>query len=168
MVTPTLHKLYPLVGIALVACTATSLEDKVRAEGLAPASIVRLADDLAVVARRDDGGVRVMELAQGATRGWTMTTLAASSTGLGNASARLLTAGGDTGTEWNTYLYGTAPSSVSRVVLEDYDARGGQVVAGAWVLVLRETDLTPDDMDWQFVDALGRIVDSGTGIFPPG
>ena len=75
--------------------------------------------------------------------------------------------GGATGDKWNSIFYGTAPPTVSRVVLQGLDAEGGQVVEGAWALVLREKDLTPDQMRWQFVDAFGRVVDSGTGIFPP-
>ena len=167
MVTPALRKLYPLIPLVLAACAATTLEEQVRAEGLAPAAVVRLEDDLAVVAVRDAGQVRVMEFAQTASGTWTKEPIATSATGTGASSAHLLSSGGDTGTEWNSYFYGTAPPSVSRVVLEDFDAVGGQVVDGAWVLVLREEDLTPDDMRWTFVDAVKRVIESGTGILPP-
>lgn len=57
---------------------------------------------------------------------------------------------------------------MSRVAVEGLDGLGGQVVDGAWVLVFEEKGLTTDDMEWQFLDAFGNVVDSGTGIFPPG
>ena len=166
MVSKQLRLLYPLVALALVACAPRSLEEQVRAEGLAPASIVRLADDRAVAARPDGGRVGVVELRVNDEDEWVVTDIA-SSDHEGQASAHLMSAGGETEDEWNSYFYGIAPSSVSRVVVEGFHPEGGQVVNGAWVLVLREKDVVPDQMHWQFIDAFGRIVDSGTGIFPP-
>ena len=86
----------------------------------------------------------------------------------GGSSAHLVSAGGETDDAWNTYFYGTAPPVVSRVVVDGYKPEGGQVADGAWVLVFREKDLVPSDLAWQFLDALGKVIDSGTGIFPPG
>lgn len=165
MVIPPLRIVYPLVAVMLVACSRPSIEEQVRAEGLAPAAVVRLADDHAVAARRDGGQVVILELV-GTSASWEVTQIG-SSPQSGPSSAQLISLGGDTGQEWNTFFYGTAPANVSRVVLEGYEAVGGQVVDGAWVLALREKDLTPDDMQWKHVDALGVTVESGTGIFPP-
>ena len=137
-----------------------------RADGLAPAAVVRLADDRAVVARVDRTRVQVIGFAEVEDR-WTVQEIAASEAGDGPASAHLATFGGDTGDAWNTYFYGTAPGSVSRVTVDGFSAEGGQVVDGAWVLVMREKDVSPRGMRWQFLDAFGGVVDSGTGIFPP-
>ena len=165
MVLPPLRHVYPLVvALVLVACSRPSIEEQVRAEGLAPAAVVRLADDHAVAARRSAGQVVVLDLL-GKSDGWDVTQIAQSPAS-GTSSAQLISGGGDTGQEWNTFFYGTAPENVSRVQLEGYEAVGGQVVEGAWVLALREKDLTPDDMSWEFIDALGEVTDSGVGIFP--
>lgn len=164
MVRTSLRLVYALGTLALVACGRPSIEEQVRAEGLAPASIVRLAEDRAVAARRDASNVRVVEL-RGESGEWVVEEIASSEHG-GGASAHLLTAGGETDDEWNSFFYGTAPPAVSRVLVDGFDPEGGQVVDGAWVLVLPDKDLVPGDMHWQFIDAFGQIIDSGTGIFP--
>ena len=76
----------------------------------------------------------------------------------------LYSAGGDTGDEWNTYVFGIASPDVSRVEVEGVDGVGGQVADGAWVIASREKDLTPDDIDWRFVDPYGAVLASGHGI----
>ena len=138
-----------------------------RAQELAPAAIVRLATDRAVAARFDGGRVRVIEFRTDEEDRWVAQEIASADDGGGPSSANLFSLGGDTSDEWNSYFYGTAPNAVSRVTVEGLAAEGGQVVEGAWVVVLRERDLTPDEMRWKFVDAFGRVIDSGTGIFPP-
>lgn len=91
----------------------------------------------------------------------------AGTTGSPEASAQLFAMGGETGEEWNSFSYGTAPEHVNRVTVQGREGVGGQVVDGAWVIAFRAKDLTPDDIRWQFLDASGNVVDSGTGIFPP-
>jgi hypothetical protein len=85
-----------------------------------------------------------------------------------SGSAHLISTAGETDAEWNSYFYGTASESVSRVSVEGLEGAGGQVVDGAWVLAFREKDLAPSELQWEFLDARGRIIDSGTGLFPPG
>ena len=138
-----------------------------RAKGLPPAAIVRLAADRAVAASVDGGRVRVTEFRTDEEDRWVVQEIANSDDGGGPSSANLFSLGGETGDEWNSYFYGTAPNAVSRVTVEGFAAEGGQVVEGAWVVVLREKDLIPDEMRWEFVDAFGGVIDSGTGIFPP-
>lgn len=155
-------------GIMLGAssCLATSLEHVVSAEQLSPAAIVRLSMDRAAVARRDDDDVEVMEFRQeGGT--WVTQRLARFTIGSARSSLNLLSHDGDTADEWNTWVYGTAPETVSRVDLVGLDGEGGRVVDGAWVVVLRNRGLTPADIQWEFLDALGATVESGEGIFPP-
>jgi len=81
-------------------------------------------------------------------------------------TAHLVSMGGDTGEEWNSYFYGTAPGSASRVVVEGVTAAGGQVTDGAWVLAFRQKDLRPDQLTWSVLDATGAILHTGAGITP--
>lgn len=74
--------------------------------------------------------------------------------------------GAETGDAWNTWVYGVAPDAVSRVDVMGFDGEGGRVVDGAWVIVLRERDLTPMDIQWRFLDPVGAVLESGSGIFP--
>jgi hypothetical protein len=168
MVSSAVRCLQALATISLavtlvVGCGVRTLEQQVRDSGLAPEAIVRLADDWAVAARRDDANVRVLSLAPERNGNWTAALLA-SGTGSGTPTVHLISAGGDTGNEWNSYVYGTAPADVSRVRLTGFDGEGGQVVDGAWVLALPDKDVTPADLEWQLLDALGRVVYSGAGI----
>ena len=148
------------------SCLPTSLEQAVSGEGLSPAAIVRLSMDRAAVARRDDTDVEVIEFRE-EDGAWVTQRLARFAIGSGASSLNLVSLDGETGDEWNTWVYGTAPETVSRVNLLELDGEGGRVVDGAWLIVLRDRGLTPADIQWEFLDALGAIVDSGAGIFPP-
>jgi hypothetical protein len=167
MVSSAVRHLQALVIFGIIAATivgcARTLEQQVLDSGLAPESIVRLTDEWAVAARRDDTNVRVMSLSPDPDGNWTSGMLA-SGTGSGPPTVHLISAGGETATEWNTYVYGTAPVGASRVTLTGFETEGGQVVDGAWVLALRDKDVAPTDLEWQFLDALGRVIDSGSGI----
>lgn len=167
MVRAPLPVVLALTAVGLAACAPTSLEAQVRALGLEPAALVRLADDRAVAARGGGGSARVIELRADGEGAWRTQEIAGSTFDAAPFSTHLLSLGGDTGDEWNSYFYGTAPADVSRVTLDGLGAVGGQVVDGAWVLALRERDLVPDDMHWTFVDAFGQTIRSGTGIGPP-
>lgn len=167
MVRKPLFIVYALVAAALVACSPPSLEEQVRAQGIAPAAVVRLAEILAVAARDDGGRVRVIEFRMDDDERWVTQEIAAADDGGGPSSAQLFSSGGETGEAWNSFFYGTAPPSVSRVTVDGLQAEGGQVVEGAWVVALREKDVAPDQVRWEFLDAFGGVIDSGTGIFPP-
>jgi hypothetical protein len=169
MVRPPLPFLHALAaGIVLAGCaTPMTLDEQVRASGLAPAAVVRLTDDFAVAARADGGRVRVLSFRTDAGGGWTTQELAAADHGGVPSSTHLVSYGGETREDWNSYFYGTAPGEASRVLVDGLGAAGGQVVNGAWVLALRQKDLAPDDMHWRFVDAFGLTIESGSGIGPP-
>ena len=82
-------------------------------------------------------------------------------------SLHLISCGGATGEGWNTFVFGTAAPGTLRVELPNFpDQRGGTVVDGAWIIALREKDLTPQDIEWRFIGSDGEVR-SGVGIFPP-
>jgi hypothetical protein len=76
----------------------------------------------------------------------------------------LVSYGGETGEEWNTFVYGTAEPGTARVELEGFDGLGGQVVDGAWLIVLRERDVAPEQLHWRFVRPDGTVRRDGTGL----
>lgn len=145
---------------------APSLEQLVAGEQLSPTALVRLSMERAVAAKREGDSVQVVEFRQEEAE-WVRQELARFAIGDAVSSLNLLSLDGDTGDEWNTWVFGTAPDGVSRVELAGYEGEGGRVVDGAWVIVLRDRGLTPDDITWRFVDSLGAVLDSGVGIFPP-
>jgi hypothetical protein len=153
-----------LAGVS--SCLPTSLEHAVSSQRLSPAAIVRLSMDRAAVARRDDTDVEVIEFRE-EDGVWMTQRLARFAIGSAASSLNLVSLDGDTGDDWNTWVYGTAPESVSRVDLIGLDGEGGRVVDGAWVIVLRDRGLTPADVEWEFLDALGATVERGVGMFPP-
>jgi hypothetical protein len=147
------------------SCLPTSLEHAVSSQQLSPAAIVRLSMDRAAIARRDGTDVEVIEFRE-EDGAWVTQRLARFTVGSAASSLNLVSLDGETGDEWNTWVYGTAPDTVSRVDLIGLDGEGGRVVDGAWVIVLRDRGLTPGDIEWEFLDALGATVESGAGIFP--
>lgn len=128
-------------------------------------AVVRLSNDRAVAARAEGTSVAVMDFTHGEAT-WRVQRIASSETD-GDAGLYLMTMGGETGEEWNSFVYGIAPPDVSRVSLEGLEGQGGQVAAGAWVIALHLKDVKPDDLRWRFIDAAGAILLSGEGIFPP-
>jgi hypothetical protein len=76
----------------------------------------------------------------------------------------LVSYGGETSAEWNTFVYGTAEPGTARVELEGFEGLGGQVVDGAWLIVLREKDVTPEQLHWRFLRPDGTARREGTGI----
>jgi hypothetical protein len=155
------------VAASLSACFgASSLGDLIRNQRVPADAVVRLSADQAVGAKRDGSQVLVLNFAN-TLQGWQVHQIASDSAGSGSGSLHLLTLAGQTGLEWNTFVYGTAPAQVSRVKLSGFDYEGGQVADGAWVVVLQGHDLTPQDLRWEFVGATGAVIQSGDGIFPP-
>jgi hypothetical protein len=98
---------------------------------------------------------------------WVGTPLSSSQSEIGSDSLHLISYGGATGEEWNTFVFGTAQPGTARVELRGFlDQRGGTVADGAWVIALREKDLGPEDIEWRFVGDDGAVR-TGIGIFPP-
>lgn len=158
------HALVPaLLLAALLAGCADDLGSVARHHGVATPAIVRLTDTFAVAAPRTGDGVEVVAFTGIGDR-WSAEIMAYDSGG--EVTARLVTMGGATGQEWNSFLFGTAPPASSRIVVDGLAGTGGQVAGGAWVIALRERDLSPHHLRWSVLDALGDVIASGTGITP--
>lgn len=168
MVRSRIHVVLALaLTLPLSACFGpASLADRIQEQHVAPDALVRLSEAQAVAAKRDGSRVVVLNFAS-TPDGWEAEEIAGSSVGTEASSLHVFSLGGTTLDEWNTFVYGTAPDRVSRVRLSGFDYEGGQVANGAWVIVLRTKDVEPQDLQWEFVDASGGIVESGEGIFPP-
>ena len=153
-----------MAATLLAGCQA-DLGSLARDEGISTDAIVRLDDAFAVAARRNASRVEVVAFVENADEAW-VTQVIASGARDDEVTAHLISMGGDTGDEWNSYLYGTASESASHVVVEGFETAGGQVTDGAWVLAFRQKDLRPDQLAWSILDATGAPVESGTGITP--
>ena len=151
----------------MAGCAPATLEQALDGADLTRDSLVRLADSSAVAARRSDGSVQIIGFDLSENGDWVTSVRGSGSPAPASGSAHLISTAGETDAEWNSYFFGTAPEFVSRVSVEGLEGAGGQVVGGAWVLAFREKDLVPTELRWQFLDARGRVVDSGTGLFPP-
>jgi hypothetical protein len=157
-----------IIGLAAGCASPRILPNLVAEHGLANDSLVRLDDSHAVAASlTTNGQVQVVWFAHGVD-GWSAEVIATGGAGRSSeGSAHLFGFGGDSGEMWNTFFFGTAPSRTSRVTLDGFAYEGGQVSDGAWVIALKEQDVTPDQLRWTFRDATGGTIASGTGIFPP-
>lgn len=149
---------------ALLGGCADDLGSVARQHGVAPSAIVRLSDELAVAARRASDGAEVLVFDAVGGDGWTAEAIANGSGG--DVTAHLVTMGGTTGQEWNSFFFGTAREAASRVVVDGLVGTGGRVADGAWVIAFRERDLSPHQLRWSVLDALGDVIASGTGTTP--
>ncbi|MEO7296761.1 MAG: hypothetical protein ABIZ57_11545 [Candidatus Limnocylindria bacterium] len=147
----------------LLGGCADDLGSVARQHGVATPAIVRLSDEFAVAARRAGDGVEVVAFTGLGDR-WSAEIIAFDSGG--EVTARLVTMGGTSGQEWNSFFFGTAPDAASRVVVDGFAGTGGQVADTAWVVAFRERDLSPHRLHWTVLDALGDVIASGTGITP--
>jgi hypothetical protein len=152
-----------VVALAVTACTGRSLDQVLAVDDVSQAALAWLTSERAVAAHRDGGGVRVVEYRR-ENGGWVRQVLATASVGSARESVDLVSSGGDTRDEWNTWVFGVAAPPAARVEVADLDGVGGQVVDGAWVLVMHERDLTPGDLEWRFLDPSGAVVQSGSGL----
>lgn len=143
-------------------CSAERMPDGPAAAEVAPLerAAVQLGGE-SVAAQVLRGRVRVVMLT-GEGR-----VIASSPATEGRDSAHLLSYAGATGSEWNSFFYGTARPGVARVEVVGLDGRGGEVVDGAWIIAFRDRDLAPDDVAWRFLDRDGTVLREGRGIFPP-
>ncbi len=154
-----------LLIASLVGGCAVRAVDPATLLPVKPAAVVRLDDGAAAaalardgrievwVARREGGEVRVQSIA-----------------GSGGAvplledRVHLASHGGDTGQAWSTLVYGTAEPGTARVQLDGFEGLGGQVVDGAWLIVLREKDVTSAQLHWRFLGSDGSVRREGSGL----
>ncbi|MGH2456833.1 MAG: hypothetical protein ACRDHD_11335 [Candidatus Limnocylindria bacterium] len=155
-----------LAGLLAAACLLAGCQDDIASlaarEGLAGGSIVRLSEGYAVAARARGGRAEVLAFLFDGER-WSVQALASADV-TGSESVQLVSYDGETGEEWNTFVYGLAGPSVSRVRLAGRLGVGGQVVDGAWVVALRDRGLGPADIHWSFVSAQGGALRVGSGL----
>ncbi|MDF2735818.1 MAG: hypothetical protein K0S97_2442 [Chloroflexota bacterium] len=97
-----------------------------------------------------------------------MSTITSSPAQGGMDTVYLLSYGGDTGGQWNTFVYGTAAPNVARVELDLPGGVGGQVVDGAWLVVLPDKDIVPEQLHWRFLAADGSPIREGEGLLSLG
>jgi hypothetical protein len=156
-----------VVALAVVACTGTIRPIDAAAQlGLDPAAVLDVGTAAVAPSAGPDGRVAIVAVHQRDGE-WVATPITASPGRAGSDSLHLFSYGGSTGEEWNTFVFGTAAPGTIRVEVAGFpDQRGGRVVGGAWIIALREKDLSPQDIRWRFIDDDGSAR-SGTGIFPP-
>lgn len=147
-----------IAAVALGACAgATRLP--------VPDEAVVHLDDAAAAAVVEGGSVKVLVARPGTSSPSPITSGAASA---GVASVRLMSYGGETGEVYNTFVYGMAPAGAASVSLSwPVDALGGHVWDGAWLIVLKDKDVLPEQLHWQFKAADGSVVAAGDGILNP-
>lgn len=126
---------------------------------VAAGAVVELGGE-AAAARLRNGRVEVLVAAPGAAA----VSLITSSPAVAAGTVALLSYGGETDQAWNTFVYGNAPPGVARVELTLSGATGGRVVEGAWLVVLPDRDVVPDQLHWRFLGPGGEIVQQGDGI----
>ena len=164
--------LRPLTLVAVLAtavviggCAAFSSRPSLPVD---PAGVVQIGPD-AAAARINDGRVEVIVATPGvADEAGAVSTITSSNAPRGANSVFLLSYGGATSDEYNTFVYGTAAPGVSRVDLGWPSSAGGNVVDGAWLVALHEKDVAPDQIHWRFLGADGQPTSEGSGLLNPG
>lgn len=141
--------------------------------GISPGSVpvaerVALSDTSALAARLGGGTLDLIVLHRSSDGAWLGHKVTSARGHAGENSVNLITFGGEsTGSNWNTFVYGTAQAGVDHVFLADFvDAVGGKVVDGAWAIALHDKNVAPADLHWTFV-ATDDTAHTGTGIFGP-
>ncbi len=147
---------------ALGACAVRAIDPALLLP-VSPAAVVRF-DGVAAAALTTHGRVEVWVARQeaGEPRANAITASAAVPPLVDRVL--LLSYSGGTGDGWNTFVYGTAEPGTSRVELVGFEGLGGQVVEGAWLVVLRAADVTPDQLHWRFLGPDGSVRREGSGI----
>lgn len=126
MVSRGLHVLLALViSPPLAACVLQqSLADRLREDQVPRDALVALSEDRAVAAAITGTQVRVFHFWNQA-EGWQAQQIASSNFDSGG-TVQLLSLAGETGDNWNTFVFGTAPAKVSKVVLAGFTGEGGR------------------------------------------
>ncbi len=132
------------------------------------AAVVDLGSD-AVAAQLIDGRIEVLVATprEGGEPG-AASTITSSPARAGTDTVYLLSYGGNTGGDWNTFVYGTAASGIARVELDLPGGVGGRVIDGAWLVALPDKEVAPDQLHWRFLAADGGTVREGQGLLSPG
>jgi len=133
--------------------------------GVDPASIVDIGN-AAVAPSIGPAGISIVAIRQHDGE-WVVSPITTSPGPVGADSLHLVSYGGATGEAWNSFVFGTAaPGTVAVELVGFQGQRGGQVVDGAWIIALRERDVSPQEVEWRFIGEDGSVR-TGVGIFPP-
>jgi hypothetical protein len=77
----------------------------------------------------------------------------------------LLSYGGESGLTYNTFVFGRAPAHAARVELAGFaQSLQSPIVAGAFVVALKEKDVSPNDLHWTFLSGNGTVIARGSNI----
>ncbi len=164
-----------LFALLLAACGAGqqggTTEDgrrtTISSDAIPSDQVTLLSNGQSFGARLAAGHLDLVSLTRDWQGSWVAHILTSTRATIGQDSLHLVSHGGNTGEEWNSFVYGTASPGVDHVTLEGFpEARGGKVTNGVWAIALREKEVTPADIHWQFVASDGSMT-SGEGIFPP-
>jgi hypothetical protein len=154
-----------VVGCAPAASGISPLTPMAITLGVPAAAVVDLDPGVAAAARAP--GPRAVEIvvARPNGRGALEVSAITSKTfrAPGNAVG-LISYGGETGDEWNSFVFGIATPDVHSVSLDWPGAAGGLVVNGTWMIALRDKDVTPDRLHWRFLRADGSVAATGDEI----
>jgi hypothetical protein len=81
------------------------------------------------------------------------------------ATVHLSSYGGQTGLAYNTFVFGLAPAGATRFeIVPAGQALGGEVVEGVFLVALRAKDVTPQQLNWEFISEDGSVIERGSGI----
>ncbi len=153
-----------LLGVlAVLVAACTSVVDPAALLPVQPAAVVRFGDE-AAAALATHGRVEVWVARREGGEPTANPITASAAVPPLEDRVLLLSYGGQTRLEWNTFVYGTAEPGTARVELAGFEGLGGQVVDGAWLIVLRETDVTPDQLHWRFLRPDGSVRRAGSGL----
>jgi hypothetical protein len=133
--------------------------------GVDPASVVDLGN-AAVAPSIGPAGISIVAIRERDGE-WVVSPITTSPGPVGADSLHLVSYGGATGEAWNSFVFGTAAPGTVRVELAGFRGqRGGRVIDGAWIIALRERDVSPQEIEWRFIGEDGSVR-TGIGIFPP-
>jgi len=81
-------------------------------------------------------------------------------------TVHLFSTGGQSGRTYNSFVFGLAPPGAVSVHLAGLDGIGGTVDGGLYVIALREKDLLPQNIAWNFQAQSGAVIAEGSNITP--
>jgi hypothetical protein len=157
-----------IVAVAWQAAACGPAEGPVEAAtrlGIDPATAIDIGN-AAVAPSIGPAGISIVAI-RDRDGEWIVSPITTSPGPVGADSLHLVSYGGATGEAWNSFVFGTAAPGTVRVELVGFQAqRGGRVVDGAWIIALRERDVSPQEIEWRFIGEDGSVR-TGVGIFPP-
>ena len=136
---------------------------------LDPQSMLVLDDATALAVRPGGGGIGVelVTMVANGRGGWEVGTAASDAQTVDGGLVGMVSFEGDTGMNWNMFVFGTGPTNVASVRMLERQGRAELLdpATHAWVIALRHY-LPIDSMRWQLVDADGDVIYNARGLVP--